>query len=54
MNALQDGEDVSNKLEAGLEALLVDPQTCGPLLVSCTGESAQILADQGWSAIGQA
>lgn len=54
VRAIQHSEDVSNNLEAGLEALLVDPQTCGPLLVSCSSATARILEDQGWTAIGQA
>lgn len=54
VRAIQHSEDVSNNLEAGLEALLVDPQTCGPLLVSCASHTARILEGQGWSAIGQA
>ena len=54
VRAMQEGKDVSNSLEAGLEALLVDPQTCGPLLVSCASTTARILEDQGWTAICQA
>jgi selenide,water dikinase len=34
--------------------LLIDPQTCGPLLVSCTPTAARILISQGWKAIGAA
>ena len=54
VRAIQHSEDVSNNLDPGLEALLVDPQTCGPLLVSCASATARILEGQGWSAIGQA
>lgn len=32
--------------------LLIDPQTCGPLLVSCSQAAADILLSQGWTAIG--
>ena len=34
--------------------LLIDPQTCGPLLVSCNPTAAQELVKQGWTAIGRA
>ena len=34
--------------------LLIDPQTCGPLLVSCNPTVAQELINQGWIAIGRA
>ena len=37
----------------GLLELLVDPQTCGPLLVSCTKHTAQALVKEGpWRQIG--
>ena len=32
--------------------LLIDPQTCGPLLVSCSQAAADILLSQGWTAVG--
>ena len=54
VRAIQHSEDVSDKLEPGFAALLIDPQTCGPLLVSCDSATAHILEDQGWIAIGQA
>lgn len=53
VRAMQHGNDVSNNLDQGLEALLVDPQTCGPLLVSCTSTTARILEDQGWVPVGR-
>ncbi len=34
--------------------LLIDPQTCGPLLVSCSPAAANLLINQGWTAIGTA
>lgn len=34
--------------------LLVDPQTCGPLLVSCSKSAAKVLCQQGpWKCIGE-
>lgn len=54
VRALQHSEDVSNSLDPGLEALLVDPQTCGPLLTACPETTAQILKEKGWTSIGRA
>ena len=45
---------ISSSLDAATEALLVDPQTCGPLLLSCNDTSARWLSQQGWMLIGQA
>ena len=40
---------------AGLLELLVDPQTCGPLLLACTSEAAeQLIANGPWIQIGSA
>ena len=40
---------------SGLLELLVDPQTCGPLLVSCSKPAAMTLISQGpWTQIGSA
>jgi len=42
-------------LSAALLELLVDPQTCGPLLLACTSEAATQLTQNGpWSQIGSA
>ncbi len=39
----------------GLRELLVDPQTCGPLLVSCSRAAATTLMTRGsWTPIGSA
>ncbi|MGC6482620.1 MAG: selenide, water dikinase SelD [Synechococcus sp.] len=54
VNAIQRSNNVHAGLDPGLEALLVDPQTCGPLLVSCSGCAARILEQQGWTAVGHA
>ena len=35
------------------ENLLIDPQTCGPLLLACSQKSAEQLIHQGWHHIGQ-
>lgn len=45
---------ISTSLDSATEALLVDPQTCGPLLLSCDDTSARWLSQQGWTLIGQA
>lgn len=34
------------------KSILVDPQTCGPMLISCTNSAANHLVNQGWSKIG--
>ena len=40
---------------AALLELLVDPQTCGPLLLACTSEAAeQLIANGPWIQIGSA
>ena len=40
---------------AALLELLVDPQTCGPLLVACTSDAAEHLTQMGpWIQIGTA
>ena len=40
---------------SGLLELLVDPQTCGPMLVSCSKPAAMTLISQGpWTQIGSA
>jgi selenide,water dikinase len=36
------------------DGILADPQTCGPLLVSCDEKTSQKLETQGWTTIGQA
>ena len=37
----------------GLLELLIDPQTCGPLLVSCQKATAHVLVKEGpWKQIG--
>ena len=37
----------------GLIELLIDPQTCGPLLVSCPKATAHVLVEEGpWKQIG--
>ena len=45
---------MSSSLDSATEALLVDPQTCGPLLLSCNDTTARCLSQQGWTLIGQA
>ena len=54
VRTFEGSNDVSNSLNPGIEALLVDPQTCGPLLVSCSSAIARLLEDKGWIAIGEA
>ena len=40
---------------SALLELLVDPQTCGPLLLACTSEAAEKLTERGpWVQIGNA
>ena len=46
-------KDISTKLELALEGLIVDPQTCGPLMVSCSELAAKHLQAQGWILIGK-
>ena len=43
------GENSSEALE-----LLIDPQTCGPLLISCQKKEAELMKRQGWKEIGSA
>ena len=54
VDVLSSVKGMSSSLDAATEALLVDPQTCGPLLLSCNDTSARWLSQQGWMLIGQA
>jgi selenide,water dikinase len=46
---------LTGQSSSGLLELLVDPQTCGPLLVSCSKPAAMTLISQGpWTQIGSA
>ena len=44
-----EGKNRSEALE-----LLIDPQTCGPLLISCQKREAELMKRQGWKEIGSA
>ncbi len=42
-----------SKRHKALLELLVDPQTCGPLLISCSSKNAKLLVNEGsWTEIG--
>ena len=56
VHALKAGRDHSNKLDPALETLLIDPQTCGPLLVSVAPSIANTLLNENperWWSIGR-
>ena len=51
------GHDQSNNLNPALETMLIDPQTCGPLLISAAPAIANTLLSQHpthWWPIGTA
>ena len=57
VRAMRAGRDQSNSLDPEGESLLIDPQTCGPLLVSMTPTIANTLISQNpgrWWSIGTA
>ncbi|WP_115118747.1 selenide, water dikinase SelD [Synechococcus sp. UW105] len=54
VRVLREGQDISHNLEPAIQDLLIDPQTCGPLLVSCSASAAATLQDLGWTAIARA
>ena len=52
---LGDQVEMEEPPSSALLELLVDPQTCGPLLLACTAEAAAQLAERGpWVQIGSA
>ena len=52
---LEDMVEIEEPPSSALLELLVDPQTCGPLLLACTAEAAAQLTERGpWIQIGNA
>ena len=57
VRVMKAGHDQSNNLDPALETMLIDPQTCGPLLISTAPAIANILLSQHpthWWLIGTA